>query len=393
MHQPLTDEQICLGHEEDIFGHHGAMMPPIVQTSLFAKQTFEELVAAFAAEDERFVYSRGSNPTVAVLEKKLALLERGEAAKCFSSGMGAISSLFYGLLQSGDHILFVNGIYGPTLQLAKHLQRFGITHDLCLAREAGAIAAMLRPTTRLIYFESPGTMTMQVLDIAALVQVARSRGILTAIDNTWATPLLQKPLTLGVDISLHTGTKYFGGHSDVLGGALITRRELLKPIFSNAYLLNGASLSPQDAWLLIRGLRTLPTRLRQQQADALQVARFLQDHPAVETVFHPALSDSERQLAEKQMSGYSGLFSFTLKNGSFEKICRFLNALRLFRIGVSWGGVESLVISPHNGRNAEALRKKGIPAGLVRLSIGLEGAEALIADLDQALEQTGLLER
>ncbi len=381
----LTDEQICLGHEEDIFDHHGAIMPPIVQTSLFAKKTFEELVSAFAAEDEQCIYSRGTNPTVAVLEKKLALLERGETCKCFASGMAAISSLFYGLLQSGDHILFVNQIYGPTLQLATHLQRFGISHDICLAREPDAIAAVIRPNTRLIYFESPGTMTMKILDIVALTRLAKSRGILTAIDNTWATPLFQKPLTLGVDISLHTGTKYFGGHSDVIAGALVTRRELLKPIFANAYLLNGGAMAPMNAWLLIRGMRTLPTRLRQQGADALQVARFLQDHPKVVTVFHPALQAHERQLAEKQMSGYTGLFSFTLKKTRFKDICCFLNALRLFRIGVSWGGVESLAISPHNDKNGEQLRQKNIPAGLVRLSIGLEGAEALIADLEQAL--------
>ncbi len=360
--------------------------PPIVQTSLFAFPTLDALFEGLGAEHRTSVYSRGKNPTVRAVERKLAALERGEDCLCFGSGMAAISAVMLGLLEAGDHVLFVNDTYGPTLQLADHLRRFGISHDLLLDLDPAAVAGSIRPETRLVWLESPGTMRFRVLDIRAVTEIARERGILTGIDNSWATPLCQKPIELGVDIVMHTASKYLGGHSDLIAGAVVTTAERIERIFYRAFLLNGGILAPFDAWLLLRGIRTLPVRLRQHETDALAVAEFLRGHPAVKRVFHPAFAaGEERALVERQLSGTTGLLSFELVRGNFARVRRAIDGLRRFRIGVSWGGVESLVISPNRGSNEERLDALGIPRGLVRLSVGLEGADLLIEDLAAAL--------
>lgn len=366
-------------------------MPPIVQTSLFARKSFADLIEGLSAEHRNCVYTRGRNPTVMALEHKLAALERGEAAKCFGSGMGAVSAALLGLLGQGDHVLFANQVYGPALQLAQHLERFGITHSHRPTCDLAELERALLPNTRMIYFETPGTMLFRQLDMAGLVALAKRHGALTVVDNTWATPLLQKPLTFGVDLVLHSCTKYIGGHSDVLGGVVVGSAEHLERIFFNAFLLNGAAPAPLDAFLLVRGLRTLPVRLRQHQADALHIARVLADHPAVAAVYHPALLVDDQVWTQAQLRGTTGLFSFALHDERFEVVSKLIDSLKLFRIGVSWGGVESLVIAPHRGHNLEAMRKAGLPAGLIRLSVGLEGAEPLCADLIQALQASGAI--
>lgn len=380
-----SDVEVCIADDTTGHGEDGApTATPIVQTSLFTFPTFAALIDGLNAEHERHVYTRGQNPTVAAVERKLAALERGEACKCFASGMAAISAVMLATLRSGDHILFVNHTYGPTLQLAEHLRRFGVEHDVLLDLDAGAFRRALRPETRLVWLESPGSMLFRVLDIRALTSIARERGIATCIDNSWATPLCQKPLALGADIVVHTCTKYLGGHSDLVAGAVVSTTARIEEIFYRAYLLNGGILAPFDAWLLLRGLRTLPARLRQHEVDALRVAEFLRAHPAVRRVHHPAFAE-DRELIASQLTGYTGLLSFELAHDDFDSVARFIDGLRRFRIGVSWGGVESLVISPSRSDNARELDARGIPAGLVRLSVGLEGADALIADLDSAL--------
>jgi cystathionine beta-lyase/cystathionine gamma-synthase len=228
-------------------------------------------------------------------------------------------------------------------------------------------------------------MTFRQLDIEALTALARAREILTVIDNTWATPLYQKPLTLGVDLVVASLSKYIGGHSDVMGGAIIGPADLLQRIFYNAFMLNGATPAPMDAYLLIRGLRTLPARMRQHHMDGLAVARFLAGHRTVAEVYHPALMEVDAGLTRRQLRGCAGLFSFVLSDDRFSTVERVINSLERFRIGVSWGGVESLVIAPNHGHNRAKLVEAGIAPGLIRLSIGLEGAEALIADLSLAL--------
>ena len=358
---------------------------PIVQTSLFTFPHFQALLDGLAAEDRTHVYTRGQNPTVEAVERKLAALERGGACKCFASGMAAISAVLLGLLRTGDHVLFVNQTYGPTLQLARHLERFGIAHDLLLDVEPEAVERALRSETRLIWLESPGTMLLRMVDLPAVAALARARGILTCIDNTWATPLFQKPIDLGIDIVVHTCSKYIGGHSDVMAGAVISTAERMRDLFYRAFLLNGGILGPVDAWLLLRGLRTLPLRMRQHGIDGLAVAEFLTTHPAVRHVYHPAFDAPE--LAAKQLRGYAGLISFALVRDDFETVRRVIDGLRHFRIGVSWGGLESLVISPNRGDNGDSLDAQGIPRGLIRLSVGLEGAGVLIDDLARALAQ------
>ncbi|MEJ2539743.1 MAG: aminotransferase class I/II-fold pyridoxal phosphate-dependent enzyme [Gemmatimonadota bacterium] len=358
---------------------------PVVQTSLFSFESLTELAEATTAGRAAHLYSRGQNPTVEVLEEKLAALERGEACKAFASGMAAVSGVLLGLLKAGDHVVFFNDTYGPTLQLAHQLGRFGIEHTVVLELDIGALEQALRPSTRLIWVESPGTLLFRVADLTAVATVARERGITTAIDNTWATPLLQKPLTLGFDVVMHTATKYLGGHSDVVAGAVITDHDRMDRIFHRSFLLNGGILSPWDAWLILRGMRTLPSRLREHEAVALELARTLADHPAVEAVHHPGLT-TEPELIARQMSGFTGVFSFALRNGGWDAVSRVVDALRRFRIGVSWGGVESLVLSPRRPDNRESLARRGLPPGLVRISVGLEGTEVLRADLLQALE-------
>lgn len=380
-----ADLAVCVSDAVPPEAAGGAPVPvPIVQTSLFSFPTLGALIEGLSAEHSHHVYTRGQNPTVEVFERKLAMLERGEACKCFASGMAAISAVMLGLLRAGDHILFVNQVYGPALQLAAHLGRFGIEHDVELDVAPESVAGAMRPNTKLVWLESPGTMLFRMLDLPAVAALARERGALTCVDNSWATPLCQKPLTLGVDIVVHSATKYLGGHSDVVAGAVVSTAERMEEIFYRAFLLNGGILAPFDAWLLLRGLRTLPVRMRQHEADGLDIARFLQSHPSVRRVFHPAVSE-DRRLVDRQLSGFSGLLSFELERDDFASVERLINALRHFRIGVSWGGVESLVLSPNHGTNEARLRAQGIPPGLIRLSVGLEGAEVLIADLDESL--------
>jgi len=374
------DIRICL---EDHPAREPGVQPmaePIVQTSLFAFPDYDAILEAFRAEHSNYVYSRGLNPTVEALEKKLASLERGESCKCFASGIAAVSAVFMGLLQAGDHILFVNQTYGPTIQLAKQLRRFGIEHDVLLDLLPTDVEAAIKPNTRLLWLENPGTMLMRTFDIEAVANVARSHGVLTCIDNSWASPLYQKPLLHGLDIVVHSATKYIGGHSDVIAGAVITTRERMEQIFYRAYMLNGGILAPFDAWLLLRGLRTLPVRMQQHQADALSIAGHLRARDDISAVHHPAFGGPSPAL-----TGYSGLFSFQIESGGFDEVRRFIDGLKRFRIGVSWGGVESLVLSPNRGYNLPYLEAQRIPPGLVRLSIGLEGADSLIEDIETSL--------
>jgi cystathionine beta-lyase/cystathionine gamma-synthase len=379
-----ADELVCLGHDEDLTAQGGALAPPIVQTSLFAHRSLGDLAGALVSEHDHMVYSRGNNPTVAAVEAKLARLERGAACRCLASGMAAISAVLLSQLRAGDHVLFVNQVYGPTLQLARRLERFGIGHDVVLDLEIAAVEAALRPQTRILWMESPGTMLFRQLDVAAAAAAARSRGVLAVMDNSWATPLFQKPLTLGVDLVVHSATKYLGGHSDLLAGAVVGGAEIMERLFYDAQLLLGGVLGPHDAWLLNRGLRTLPVRMRQHHHDALELARRLASHPRVRRVFHPGLVGGRRAAS---LGGYSGLFSFELDAESYEAVARCVDRLRLFRIGVSWGGVESLVIAAARGDGDERLAAAGIPRGLVRLSVGLEGVEALWSDLERALAE------
>lgn len=379
-----ADVAACVNDDgpPDAFGA-APMSSPLVLTSLYRQPTYDALLDGFAHEHERHVYARGQNQTVEALESKIAFLERGEACKCFASGMAAVSAVMLGMLSAGDHAVFVNQTYGPTLQLARHMERFGVSYDVVLDGALESVERAIKPNTRLIWLESPGTMLMRLIDIRGITQLARARGIVTCIDNSWATPLLQKPIELGVDFVVHSMTKYLGGHSDLIAGAVVGSKAHIKEMFSRSYQLLGGILGPFEAWLVLRGLRTLPVRMMQHETDGLAVAEFLRNHPGVRRVFHPVYD--ENAALRDELRGYAGLMSFELVNDEFAAVKSVLDALRLFRIGVSWGGVESIVIAPNRGSNGHYLKTQGIPAGLIRISVGLEGAPLLIEDLDRAL--------
>jgi cystathionine beta-lyase/cystathionine gamma-synthase len=380
-----VDVALCASDEEPEGAHPPLPTnPPIVQTSLFSFASFQAIQEAFADEYGHTIYSRGRNPTVLAVEQKLAALERGEACLCFASGMGAIAAVMLSLLEAGDHLLFVNNVYGPTRKLGSQLGRFGIEHDAVLDVDPEVVRARIRPNTRMVWMESPGTFMMRVADVPAIASAAHDTGALLCFDNSWATPLLQKPLELGADVVVHSATKYLCGHGDTMAGAAIGPERLMRLIFQRGLQLLGGVLAPFDAWLMLRGMRTLPVRMRQHEEDGLRVARFLAAHPAVRAVHHPAL-EGPSELVERQLRGCSGLFSFELAEDGFANVSRVIDGLRRFRIGVSWGGVESVVLSQEGRASRERLQSHGFPAGLIRLSVGLEGADLLIDDLERAL--------
>lgn len=382
------EKNICTHLGDDYEKFSGAVVPPIFENSLFVFEKFEDIIESFKEEREHYLYTRGTNPTVEILEKKLAALEHGESCKCFSSGMAAISSAMTTFLKQGDHILFVNNIYGPALKYARYIEKYGVEHSITFDTDIESIESAVRGNTRVIYLESPGTMIFKMLDLKAVADLARSKGIITIIDNTWATPIFQKPLDLGIDISVHSCTKYISGHSDVIAGAVISSKKIMDQIFYNEFQLHGGNVGPFEAWLIMRGLRTLPLRMEKHQENGLKIARFLENHRSVRKVNYPGLESSpDYELGKKQLKGYSGLMSFELGSDSFESVKEVINTCKVLKIGVSWGGYESLILSPNHGDNMEELRKSGVYPGLIRISVGLEGADSIINDLDNALNR------
>lgn len=374
-----------LGEDPSLYA--GAVTPPIFATSTFAFPSVETLEASYAGDPTFYRYSRGRNPTVDLVEAKLAALEGGEACVCFGSGMAAVTATLLSFLRSGDHVVAVENLYSDTYRfLEEWAPRFGITRTYVRGHTADEVESALQPTTRLVYLESPTSLLFDLQDVRAIASLCRRRGIPTVLDNSWATPCFQRPLELGVDVSLHSATKYLGGHSDLLAGAIIGSADLLGRIRRAERALLGGTLGPFEAWLLLRGLRTLPVRMEAHQAAALEVAGFLERHPRVRRVHHPGLpSHPQHDLARSQMSGTSGVFSVELDT-DMAGVRWFGNALRLFYLGVSWGGHESLAFPV--GASDPAHRKR-LPDTLVRLSVGLEDPADLMDDLDQALRAMG----
>lgn len=374
-----------IGDEYERF--HGAVVPPIYQNSLFVFENFEQLTEAMKDEQSSYLYWRGTNPTVEIVEKKIAALEKGERCKLFSSGMAAISSAILTFLQSGDHVISISNIYGPTTKFFTYIEKFGISHTNTLNTDLEAIQSLIRPNTKVIYLESPTTMSFKLVHLKAIAALAQQRGIKTIIDNTWATPIFQNPITYGIDIVVHSVSKYLGGHSDLVGGALITSKEIMDHLFYHEYQLFGGVMPPYEAWLLMRGLRTLPIRMKAHQESGLKIASFLEKNPAVKRVNYPGLESSpDYRLGKEMLKGYTGLMSFELKNNTYESVRKVINSLNHFQIGVSWGGFESLVISPNYGYNAEQLVEGGLDPGLIRISVGLENVDELLEDLEAALK-------
>ncbi|MDB5081568.1 MAG: hypothetical protein JWP00_3492 [Chloroflexi bacterium] len=365
----------------------GAINTPVYRASLFSFKTYQDFLAARLEGTNSFVYSRVSNPTRATLEAKIAHLERADHAIAFSSGMAAISTSLISLLKHGDHLLVAMCCYGPTRQVCDTLlKNMGVEVEYFDSDESPDLSHRIKSNTRVIYLESPGTLTFQIQDLRAVARLARENNIYTIIDNTWATPIYQQPITLGIDVVVHTGTKYFGGHSDVVAGLLACNSELYRRIQPFAEVL-GAALSPDDAYLLTRGLRTLGVRLAQQSKNALKLAQWLKSRPEVRFVYHPDMPDfPSYDLAHSQMRGSSGLFAFSLHQPApLEAQYALVNALNYFSIGVSWGGYESLILPVGESyRDVPVVRKSmGIEDEMYRVSVGLEDIDDLIEDMEK----------
>jgi len=364
------------GHDER---HHGAISMPIYQTSLFSFETYEQFNLARQDEQENFVYSRGNNPTVRYLEDKLAELEQGERAKCFASGMAAITAAIMSVVGQGDHVICTHQAYGPTRDfLGNYLQRFGVETTFVDGSSLDNWANAVQPNTKLLYLESPTSMMFELQDIEACTELARSIGAETILDNSWATPCYQNPLTRGVGMVVHSITKYISGHSDCVGGVVVGTKRLLEPLMNREYMLFGGLMTPQTAGLVTRGLRTLPLRMQRHEASGLKVAEYISRQAYVRKVNHPGLeSHPQHALACRQMSGFGSLFSFESAEPA-QRFRAFADRLQYFRIGPSWGGFESLITVGELHRDNE-------PAvSLVRLYIGAEDPDDLIRDLEEA---------
>ena len=367
----------------------GVVNPPIWRASTILYDTVADLESRGTDTHDRLFYGRRGTPTAWALADALTQMEPGAAGTLlYPSGVAAIATALLALLSPGDHLLMVDSVYDPTRALCNGvLKRAGIRTTYYDPMAGAAIADLCEPATRMIFLESPGSLTFEVQDVPAIVAVAKPRGIITMIDNTWATPLLFPALALGVDVSMQSLTKYVGGHSDAMMGSLTVTPKLWPQLRDATYQL-GQTVGADDCALMLRGLRTLDVRMRQHGASALTVAQWLATHPAVGTLLHPALPDCPGHAVwARDFSGASGLFAFTLKGATIAQRSAVIDALKLFGIGFSWGGFESLVVPADPPRSAVPWRADG---PLIRLSIGLEDTADLIADLAQAFAAAGL---
>ncbi|HVY75959.1 MAG TPA: PLP-dependent aspartate aminotransferase family protein [Puia sp.] len=362
----------------------GAIAVPIYQTSTFVQEA--------PGVNKGYDYSRSGNPTRATLESLIAGLEKGAAGFAFASGLAAIDAVLK-LLETGDEVIAVDDIYGGAYRLFEQVYRkFGVKVTYVDASKQGCVAEAITAKTRLIWIETPSNPTLKVIDIAAIAEIAKASGCLLCVDNTFASPALQQPITLGADIVVHSATKYLGGHSDLIAGLVVTATKALGDQIRFYQNASGAVLGPFDSWLLIRGLETLHLRMKQHCASALQIAKFLQSHEAVDKVFYPGLAGhANHEVAKTQSKGFGGIVSFTLKEDTLAKAGELVTSTRLFKLAESLGGIKSLISHSaemtHKSIPADRRRAGGVNDSLVRLSVGLEEPEDLISDLCNTLDR------
>lgn len=377
----------------DPLDYHGALNPPVFLTSTFAFDRIETGIERFKGEAQGYIYSRVGNPTATVLETRLASLEGGEAALATSSGMGAITAVVWSLLKAGDEIIADRTLYGCTFALFTHqIQRFGMSVRFVDLTEPANLEGAFAPNTKMVFTESPSNPNMRLVDIAAVAKICRAAGVPLVVDNTYCTPYLQRPLELGADIVVHSMTKYLGGHGDLLAGAVVASREhvdLCRTVGIKE--MNGACISAFDAYLVLRGLKTLPLRMDRHCANATALARDIAAHPAVDQVYFPGLeSHPQHALAKRQMKDFGGMIAFELKGGLQAGI-RFMDAVELVTRAVSLGDAETLVQHPatmtHASYAPEERARHGFTDGLIRLSVGLEDYADLRTDLIGALDR------
>jgi methionine-gamma-lyase len=376
---------------EDPKANLGSLSVPIYQSAVFTFPDAEQGAAIHEGEQPGYFYGRMGNPTQSALETALCQIEGGEAALALASGMAAVTTTLMTLLRSGDHIVAPESLYATTNALLDQLLTpLGVSVTYVDATDPGNYAAAIRPETRVAYLESPANPTMKLVDIPAVVAIAKERGITTVMDNTFATPFNQRPLTFGVDIVVHSATKYLGGHGDLMAGALIGKREVVERARWQTNKILGGVIGPQTAWLILRGIKTLALRMERHNANALAVATFLSGHPKVRAVHYPGLpSHPDYALACRQMAGFGGMLAFDV--GGVEEGRRLVNTVRLCSLAVSLGDVSTLIqhsaSMTHASVPSERRLAVGITDGLLRLSVGIERAEDIIADLAGALDR------
>jgi methionine-gamma-lyase len=369
----------------------GSVSVPIYQTSTFVFESAEQGAARFAGKQEGYIYTRLGNPTVRALERNVAALEGGEDARACASGMAAIHAAVTSLVGKGDHVVVSDSIYGGTAKLFMDiLPRFGVEFSFVDSSEVANVERAIRENTKMIYVETPSNPTLKITDLRAVARIAKERKIVTMTDNTFMSPYFQRPLGMGIDVSIHSLTKYLGGHGDLVGGIIVSRKSFfnaLDPLLRNT----GGTLAPFEAWLTLRGIKTLPLRMEKHNENAMRVAAFLESHSKVERVNYPGLkSHPQHDLAKRQMSGFGGTMSFELKGG-LKKGVKLMNSVRLCTLAVSLGAVETLIEHPASMTHAivprEERLKTGITDGLVRLSVGIEDAQDIIEDLERSLDR------
>ena len=375
--------------------HDGALCPPLHLSSTFVFDTAEAGAEIFAGERPGYFYSRVSNPTLDLLEKRMALLEGGEAAVATASGMGAIAGVLWSFLKPGDEVIVDKTLYGCTFAFMRHgLARFGVTITHVDLTEAANLSRHISPATKIVYFETPANPNMRLIDIAAVSAIARDHGARTVVDNTYATPVLTQPIILGADIVVHSATKYLGGHGDLVGGIAVGNAgDMAEVRLVGIKDMTGAIMAPFNAMLVMRGLKTLKLRMAEHCRSAMVIAEMLEAHPAVAAVHYPGLASfGQRDLATRQMGGFGGMIAFELHDGYAAGVA-MMNRLKLIHRAVSLGDAESLIQHPasmtHSTYSREERAEYGISDGLIRLSVGLEEVEDIIADLTQALERAG----
>lgn len=382
----------AIHHGYDPMSEQGALTPPLHLTSTFAFETAEDGGARFAGQAPGHIYTRISNPTADLLEQRMASLENGEAAVATASGMGAITAVMWSFLRAGDEVITDRTLYGCTFAFMRDgLTRFGVTVTHVDLTDPAALEAAISDKTKLVYFETPANPNMRLVDIAAISAIARQHGARTVVDNTYATPVQTRPLEHGADIVIHSATKYLGGHGDLIAGIAIGSAEDIAEVrMVGVKDMTGAVIAPFNAMLILRGLKTLELRVQRHAESGLKTAQMLAAHPAVSTVYYPGLeSFAQHDLAKRQMNGFGGMIAFELKGG-YSAGLSMMNQLKLIRRAVSLGDAETLIQHPasmtHSTYTQEERAAHGISEGLVRLSVGLEALDDILADLDQALK-------
>ena len=371
--------------------HQGSLVPPLYQSSTFTFANAEQGENRFAGKEEGYIYSRLGNPTVKILEDRIATLENGEAALAFSSGMAAVSAVLMALTKTGDHILCSQGVYGCTFGLIELLkEKYGIGHDFSQMDSVETLENEILSNTACIYIETPINPTMKLVDLEMVANVAKEKGIPVVVDNTFCSPYLQTPLTLGCDVVIHSATKYISGHGDVIAGMAVGKKDFIGQVSKTTQKDIGGIISPFDAWLLLRGIKTLPVRMDRHSENAMHLFEYLKTHPKVDYIYYPGDTENkDYAIMKKQMKTPGGLISFSIK-GTKETAQTFMNQLQLIKIAVSLGDAESLIQHPASMTHAvvpeEERRKMGIENTLLRLSVGLEAWEDIKEDLDQAFQ-------